>query len=293
MALAQTSGGNILRTELTRPRAACPSSGEARTRTGRTARRCRTGRRRRPTSARAAAANSSTSMPRRGRAPPSGRAPRRGGRGAPAGRRGRRSGRARAAPARAAGSRRSSRARPRRRCREEGRPAARTTRAAIRTPQASPASSVPSRRYETWCDAWPTVGNASQPSTSPAAIRTFCSGTGSSSPQSGSNIVAVEPARRALEPRRVDQVRSADLGDPDRQVGVPPHERAGRAGVVEVDVREQQVPEVGQLDTVLAEALDRAAAASRPARSPEARDRPASRPGRRRSSARGRRSADR
>jgi hypothetical protein len=57
----------------------------------------------------------------------------------------------------------------------------------MRTPVASPASSVPSgARYETWWLAWPGVGNASKPSTSLSATRTFCSGTAVSSPQSGS-----------------------------------------------------------------------------------------------------------
>ena len=46
------------------------------------------------------------------------------------------------------------------------------------------------------------------------------SGTGASSPQSASNALAVEPPRRALEARRVDEVRRADLRDPDRQAGV-------------------------------------------------------------------------
>ena len=51
-------------------------------------------------------------------------------------------------------------------------------------------------------------------------------------------------------------MRSPDLGDPDRQVGVLPDERPGGAGVVEMDVREQQMADVGQLDPVLVEALD-------------------------------------
>ena len=68
--------------------------------------------------------------------------------------------------------------------------------------------------------------------------------------------VAVEPSCGPLEPRGVDEVGSADLGDPDRQLRMQPNERAGRPGVVEVDVREQQVPQLGQLDAVLAEACD-------------------------------------
>ena len=42
------------------------------------------------------------------------------------------------------------------------------------------------------------------------------SGTGASSPQSVSKRVAVEAPRRRFEPRRVDEVRRADLGDPAR-----------------------------------------------------------------------------
>ena len=57
-------------------------------------------------------------------------------------------------------------------------------------------------------------------------------------------------------PRRVTglQVRRTDLGNPDVQPGVLAHEHAGRARVVEVDVREEQVPEVAQLETALGQA---------------------------------------
>ena len=68
--------------------------------------------------------------------------------------------------------------------------------------------------------------------------------------------IAVEAAGRALEARGVDQVRSADFGDPHRQLGVPLHDRAGRACVVEVDVGQQEVAQIGELDAVLAETLD-------------------------------------
>ncbi len=59
--------------------------------------------------------------------------------------------------------------------------------------------------------------------------------------------VAVQPARAALEPRRVDEVRRADLGDVHLERGMLAHEHARRAGVVEVDVAQQQVPDVGEL----------------------------------------------
>ena len=51
-------------------------------------------------------------------------------------------------------------------------------------------------------------------------------------------------------------MRKPDFGDPDGQVRLLPDERAGGAGVIEVDVREQQVADVGQFDPVLAEAGD-------------------------------------
>ena len=66
--------------------------------------------------------------------------------------------------------------------------------------------------------------------------------------------VAVEPARAPLEPARVDEVRRPDLRDVHLEARVLAHERAGRARVVEVDVREQQVPQVGDLEALLARA---------------------------------------
>src|SRR5207237_1412341 len=51
------------------------------------------------------------------------------------------------------------------------------------------------------------------------------------------------------------EMRRADLGDPDLELGVLLHDRAGRARVVEVDVREQQVPDVRQLDAAVAQRL--------------------------------------
>ena len=67
-------------------------------------------------------------------------------------------------------------------------------------------------------------------------------------------LVAVEPARACLEPGRVNQVRRADLGDVHLQVRVLADEHARRACVVEVDVREQQVPDVAQLEPALGQA---------------------------------------
>ena len=83
----------------------------------------------------------------------------------------------------------------------------------------------------------------------------FCSGSGTRLAPEAVEVVAVEPPRRGLEPRRVDEVRRADLGDPHRQLWVALHDRAGGARVVEVDVREQQMANVGQLELELAQAL--------------------------------------
>src|SRR4051812_22392156 len=62
--------------------------------------------------------------------------------------------------------------------------------------------------------------------------------------------VAVETACGLLQPRRVDEVRRTDLRHPHGKARVAADERARRAGMVEVDVREQQVPDVGQLEPV-------------------------------------------
>ena len=48
-------------------------------------------------------------------------------------------------------------------------------------------------------------------------------------------------------------MRRADLGDVHLQAGVLAHEHARGAGVVEVDVREQQVADVGELEAALGE----------------------------------------
>ena len=58
--------------------------------------------------------------------------------------------------------------------------------------------------------------------------------------------VAVEPARALLEPLGLDEVRRADRRDVHLQAGVLADEHARRAGVVEVDVREQEMADVGE-----------------------------------------------
>ena len=78
--------------------------------------------------------------------------------------------------------------------------------------------------------------------------------------------VAVEPARTRLEPRRVDEVWRADLGHVNAEARIPLHERSGRARVVEVDVREQEVTDLREVDATSAEpALERRQTARRPA----------------------------
>ncbi|MEA2425816.1 MAG: hypothetical protein QOH13_2226, partial [Thermoleophilaceae bacterium] len=78
--------------------------------------------------------------------------------------------------------------------------------------------------------------------------------------------LTVEPPRGALEPRRVDEMRRADLGDPDCQAGVAAHDRAGGAGVIEMDVREEQVADVLEAQAVLRESrLERRQRRGRPA----------------------------
>jgi hypothetical protein len=73
--------------------------------------------------------------------------------------------------------------------------------------------------------------------------------------------LAVQPAGTRFEPRRIDDVRRADLGDVDDEIGVSPDEYACCARVIEMDVRQQQVTNVGQREASLGEprleALDR------------------------------------
>ena len=66
--------------------------------------------------------------------------------------------------------------------------------------------------------------------------------------------VAVEPPRARLEPARLDEMRRADRGDVHLQRGVRAHEGAGRAGMVEVDVGEEQVRHVPELEPAVGEA---------------------------------------
>ncbi len=54
------------------------------------------------------------------------------------------------------------------------------------------------------------------------------------------HLLAVQATGAREQLRRIDQVARAALVDIDAQVGKPPHERARGAGVVEVDVGEQE-----------------------------------------------------
>ena len=68
-------------------------------------------------------------------------------------------------------------------------------------------------------------------------------------------LVAVEPAGALLEPARVDEMRRPDRRDVYLQLGMLAHEHARGAGVVEVDVREQQVAHVVQFEPAQTQAL--------------------------------------
>src|SRR5262245_9491369 len=65
----------------------------------------------------------------------------------------------------------------------------------------------------------------------------------------------VQPARARDQLPRVDEVRRADPGGVNLGVGVLAHEHAGRARVIEVDVREQQMTDVFQGEAALGQPL--------------------------------------
>ena len=62
------------------------------------------------------------------------------------------------------------------------------------------------------------------------------------------HLVAVQPRGAGQQFRRVDHVRRAPLVDVDRDVRVLAQQRAGGAGVIEMDVRQQQRAHVGDRD---------------------------------------------
>ena len=81
----------------------------------------------------------------------------------------------------------------------------------------------------------------SRPVSPPSRIFRFASGTGTTSPHSGEALdAAVQPGGGGDELGGIGQVRRAALVDVDRQVRPATHERARRARVVEVDMRQEQ-----------------------------------------------------
>ena len=68
------------------------------------------------------------------------------------------------------------------------------------------------------------------------------SGTGTTRPQSGLHVLAVETGRARQQPARIDQVRRAARMDVDLEVRIALDERSGGSGMVEVDVGQKQRP---------------------------------------------------
>ena len=78
--------------------------------------------------------------------------------------------------------------------------------------------------------------------------------------------IAVEAASAVFQLRRVNEMRGAELRDVDLELRVLAHEDARGAGVVEVDVAEDQVTQVCELEAVLLEpSFERRDAARGPA----------------------------
>ncbi len=87
----------------------------------------------------------------------------------------------------------------------------------------------------------------------------------------------VEPAGARFELRRVDEVRSADLGHVHLEPGMLADEHTGRARVVEVDVGEEQVAEVGEVEPSFGKPRLEVRECTSSGRSRRARGRPGSR----------------
>jgi hypothetical protein len=68
-------------------------------------------------------------------------------------------------------------------------------------------------------------------------------------------VVPVQPPGAALEPAWIDEVGSADLAHIDPQARVPPHEGAGSARVVEMDMRQDEMADVLERHPVSCEAV--------------------------------------
>jgi hypothetical protein len=79
-------------------------------------------------------------------------------------------------------------------------------------------------------------------------------------------IVAVEPPDARFQARRVDQVGCPDVAHVYLKAWILPYEGAGSAGVIQVDVRQQQVAEILESEAVRTQAgLERAETGARPA----------------------------
>ena len=131
---------------------------------------------------------------------------------------------------------------------------ARTRPPASLTPIESPAKSVPSSwRSETWWLAWPVLGKHASPTTSSPTIWMFSSGTGTSSPTACRTHHHRASGAR-LQTARLDEMRCADPGHVDPERGVLAHESSCGAGVIEVDVGEQQMSDVAELEPTRCEA---------------------------------------
>ena len=66
-------------------------------------------------------------------------------------------------------------------------------------------------------------------------------------------LIQEDPPSAAFQPARVDEVRRADLGDVHGQSRVLPHEHPRGARVIEVDVRQKEMAQIGRGDAVLPE----------------------------------------
>jgi hypothetical protein len=73
-------------------------------------------------------------------------------------------------------------------------------------------------------------------------------------PPQAVELVAVQPACASFEPARIHEMRRTDCAYVYAQVRVAPDERPGGTCVIEVDVRDDQVPQVLERESVLAKA---------------------------------------
>ena len=117
----------------------------------------------------------------------------------------------------------------------------------MRTAATSPTKAVPRLLVQVADVVGGVAGGVGDPHSADAARRpargfTFCRGDRQDLAPQVLHLVAVEALGAGQELRGVDQVRGAALVDVDLEVGPAAHQRAGRRGVVEVDVGEQERP---------------------------------------------------